>query len=50
MTTKELSHRQIIIFMSDNNKVNFMASSNLHITNLNRVLKNIKYDVTADFI
>jgi len=50
MITKEPSYRQIIIFMGDDNKVNFIASSNLYITNLNRMLKNIKYDVTANFV
>ena len=36
--------------MGNGNKVKFMISSNLYITNLNRVLKNIKSDVMADFV
>lgn len=50
LTTKEPSWRQIIIPMGNGNKVKFMISSNLYITNLNRVLKNIKSDVMADFV
>jgi len=50
MTTKKPSRRQIIVPMSNNNKLKFMTLSNVHITNLNRVLKNIKSDVMADFI
>lgn len=36
--------------MSNDNKAKFMALSNLHITNLNRILKNIKSNVRADFV
>jgi len=50
ITTKEPSCRQIIIYMDDDNKVKLIASFNLYITNLNRVLKNIKSDVRADFV
>ena len=50
MTTKKPSRRQIIVPMSNNNKLKFMTLSNVHITNLNRVLKNIKSDVMANFI
>ena len=35
--------------MSNDNKTKFMMSSSEHITNLNRVLKNIKSEVMADF-
>jgi len=36
--------------MSDDNKSKFMSSSDSYITNLNRVLKNIKSDIMADFV
>jgi len=36
--------------MSNDNKLKFMISSNLHITNLNRALKNIKSNIIADFV
>jgi len=48
--TKSPSRKQVIIFMSNENKTKFMKSSSAHITNLNRVLKNIKLEVMADFV
>ena len=42
--------KQVIIPMSNENKAKFMESSSAHITNLNRVLKNIKLEVIADFV
>jgi len=50
MTTKELFRRQIIILMSNNNKLKFLTSSNSYITDLNRTLKSIKSNITADFV
>lgn len=50
MTTKDSSRRQIIVSMSDDNKLKFMLLSNSHIANLNRVLKNIKLDIIANFV
>ena len=50
MTTKDSSKRQIIVSMSDDNKLKFMLLSNSHIANLNRVLKNIKLDIIANFV
>ena len=35
--------------MSNNNRAKFITLSNLHITNLNKTLKNIKSDFIADF-
>ena len=49
MTTKGSSRKQVIIPISNDNKAKFMESSNAHITNLNRALKNIKSEVMADF-
>jgi len=50
ITTKDPSCKKIIIPIGNNNRAKFMALSNLHITNLNRALKNIKSDVMTDFI
>jgi len=36
--------------MSTNNTNNFIKESNIHVANINRLLKNIKSDVMADFI
>ena len=49
MMTKVLSRKQVIIPMSNNNKAKFMECSNLHITNLNKALNNIKSDILIDF-
>jgi len=50
MTTKSLSHKQIIIPMSTDNISKFMSFSDKHTTNINRSLKNIKSDTIVDFI
>ena len=50
MTTKDPSRKQVIIPMSRNNKKNFIEESNIHISNMNRALKNIKSDILVDFI
>ena len=50
MTTKGLLRKQIIVLMSNNNKVKFMKDLNTHTVNINRVLKNIKSEVIADFV
>lgn len=36
--------------MNDKNKKKFMEKSSIHVTNMNRALKNIKLDVIVDFI
>ncbi len=41
---------QIIVPMGNDNKTKLIASSSVHITNINSVLKNIKSDVRADLI
>ena len=48
--TKMPSRKQIIVLMSNNNKIKFMEDSSVHITNMNRVFKNIKSKVMADFV
>ena len=48
--TKGPSRKQVIIPINNNNKVKFMELFSTHITNLNRVLKNIKSDIIVDFV
>ena len=50
MTTKELSCKQVIISISNINQKNFMKESGTYVVNLNRALKNIKLEVTVDFV
>ena len=50
MTTKELFTKQIIILMSSNNINIIVLHANVHIANINRLFKNIKYNVSANFI
>ena len=50
MTTKGLSRKQVIVPMNNDNKKNFMKESSVHVTNMNRALKNIKSEVMVDFI
>ena len=50
MISKELFRKQIIIPIRNDNKLKFMTLSNSHITNLNKVLKNTKSDIIADFV
>ena len=45
MTTKSLSRKQIIVLISKTNTDNIMVCSADHVTNINRVLKNIKSKV-----
>ena len=49
ITTKSPSRKQIIVPIDNDNKSKFIASLNLHITNLNSIFKNIKSEVMADF-
>lgn len=44
MISKDLSQKQIIISMGTNN------AENIHVENINRLLKNIKSEVSADYI
>ena len=50
MITKSLSRKHVIISISNNNKTRFIENSSNHVANINRVLKNIKSEVIADFI
>jgi len=50
MITKDPSRKQIIISMNDVNRDNFIRDSNTHVTNMNKVLKNIKTDIMVNFV
>jgi len=50
MTTKELLRKHIIIPMSNDNNSKFMKNFSVHVTNINRALRNAKSEVLADFI
>jgi len=50
MTTKGPSKKQVIVPMNEENKKNFIEKSNVHVTNINRTLKNIKSEVMVDFV
>jgi len=50
MIIKDLSRKQIIISMSTNNGKRVIAQSNVHMTNINWLSKNIKLDICAYFI
>ena len=49
MATNGLSRKQIIVSMNNDNKMNFIEESSIHVTNMNRVLKNIKSEAMVDF-
>jgi len=50
MSTKGLSRKHIIIPMSSENITKFIKNSSLHVTNINRSLRNVKSKVLTDFI
>ena len=50
LTMKGLSHKQVIVPMSSDNKKNFIDKSNAYVLNMNRALKNIKFNILVDFI
>ena len=50
MTSKSLSQKQIIIPMDTNNAERIVAWANIYVKNINRLLKNIKSEVSADYI
>jgi len=50
MMTKEPSCKQIIIPISNDNIVKFIKNSATHVINLNRNLRNMKSEVSVDFI
>ena len=50
MTTKGPFKKQVIVPINNDNIVKFMLNSSDHITNINRVLKNIKLEIKIDYI
>ena len=50
MTTKSPSRKQVIVLMNSNNIKKFIEESSSHISDLNRVLKDIKSEVMVDFV
>ena len=50
MTMKGPPRKQVTILINNNNKTNFMKDSSNYVTNLNRILKNIKLDIIVNFI
>ena len=50
MTTKGLSRRQINTLISNDYILNFIKSFGSYITNLNRIFKNIKLEIVAEFV
>jgi len=50
MMTKGPSRKQVIIPMSGNNINSFIKSLSLHVANINRLLRNAKSDILADYI
>ena len=45
MTTKDLSRKQIIISINTNNSKRVITQTNKHISNINRLLKDMKSNV-----
>ena len=50
MTTKGPSRKQVILPMNNDNKMKIIEDSSNHVTNLNRLLKNIKSEIMVNFI
>jgi len=50
MTTKDHSRKQVIVPINNDNKTKFIKDSSNHITNINRVLKNIKSETMIYFV
>jgi len=50
MTMEDICRKQVIIPMRINNIERIMAQSNTYIVNINRLLKDIKLEVSVDFI
>lgn len=50
MTTQRSSRKQVIIPINDDNMAKFIKKSLLHVSNINRALKNAKSEVLVNFI
>ena len=47
---KKPLRKQIIVHQNNDNSSKFLSELSTHISNINKVLKNIKSDVKADFV
>ena len=50
MTMKSLSRKQVIILIGNDNNIKFIKNSLIYVTNINRILRNMKSEVLVDFI
>ena len=50
MTTKSSLRKHVIIPIGNDNITRFMKNSSVHITNINRTLRNVKSEVLVDFV
>jgi len=50
MTIKRLSRKQVIVSMKFNNTEIVMTKANIYVSNINRLLKEVKSNIFVDFI
>jgi len=50
LQNKKIENIQVIVPINLDNANKFIKDSSIHVTNINRVLKNIKSDIMANFI
>ena len=50
MITKKPPRKQVAIFMNSNNVKKIIAKSNVYIFNINKLLREVKSNILADFI
>ena len=50
ITTKDLLRKQIIIPIESNNAEKIIAKANTHVSNINKLLKEVKSEILVDFI
>ena len=50
ITMKGPLRKHIIILISNKNNMKFMKNSSIHVTNINRALRNAKSEILVDFI
>ena len=50
ITIKRPLRKQVIIPMSSDNNAKFMKNSSIHVTNINKALRNMKLEILVDFI
>ena len=50
MTMKDFLRKQIIVSMGSNNSKKLMAKVNVYISNINKLLKKVKSEISINFI